>query len=308
VVIGLTVVAFGTSAPELAVSVMSSSRGASGLAVGNVVGSNIFNILAILGLVALIQPLSIVSRVVWRDVPLMIVVSLAAVGVAWDSQVTKLEGAFLVVGLGLFLLSMRGAENDPDDEVAKPARGGVVGVSIQLATVVAGLFLLVYGSRWLVNGATEVARLFGLSELLIGLTLVAAGTSLPELATSLVAAIRKQQDIAVGNVIGSNVFNLLGVLGVAALVAPAPVFVPQESLWSDFPVMVGAAILCMVFFHSGRKLSRSEGAFFLLCFVLYTTYLFLAGTGRLVSTDLRLFVLGALSVGLLWVLWQNRKG
>jgi cation:H+ antiporter len=308
VVIGLTVVAFGTSAPELAVSVMSSARGASGLAVGNVVGSNIFNVLAILGLVALIQPLSIVSRVVWRDVPVMIVVSLVAVAVAWDTRVTKLEGALLVAGLALFLLSMRGAENGGDDSAEKPARGGVAGVSTQIATVAVGLFLLVYGSRWLVSGATELARLFGLSELLIGLTLVAAGTSLPELATSFVAAIRKEQDIAVGNVVGSNVFNILGVLGIAGLVSPSPIDVPRSSLRSDFPVMIGAAVLCMVFFHSGRRLSRSEGAFFLVCFVLYTAYLFLAGTGRAPSGNSALVVLGAVSAGLVWVLWQNRRG
>jgi cation:H+ antiporter len=308
VVIGLTVVAFGTSAPELAVSTLSAARGASGLAVGNVVGSNIFNILAILGLVAVIRPLRIVSRVVWRDVPIMVGVSLLGVAVGWNGGVSRLEGAVLTVGLALFLVSMRGASEEGDEGSFAPARGGKAGVLLQLATVSAGLVLLVYGSRWLVRGSTELATLLGFSELLIGLTLVAAGTSLPELATSLVAAIRREQDIAVGNVVGSNVFNLLGVLGIAALVAPSPIEVTASSLATDFPVMVGSALLCMVFFHSGRRLSRSEGAFFLACFALYLGHLFLAASGSVVPPRTGWIVLGALALSLAAVIWWNRKG
>lgn len=309
VIVGLTVVAFGTSAPELAVSALSASRGASGIAVGNVIGSNIFNILAILGLVALLRPLRIHSRVVWRDVPVMVGVSGLAFALAWNGAISRLEGGLLLAGLALFLLMMRRASADEPhvtENVGSPARVGFPGVTVQVASVVAGLFLLVIGSRWLVRGATEIASALGFSDLLIGLTLVAAGTSLPELATSVVAALRRHEDIAVGNVVGSNVFNLLGVFGISALVSNLPLQVTPESLRVDFPVMIAAAVLCLVFFASGRSLARSEGAFLLVCYGWYTAYLFLDASGTAIADAVWTGVLASLLGTLVWVIWVNR--
>ncbi|HSF15989.1 MAG TPA: calcium/sodium antiporter [Vicinamibacteria bacterium] len=305
VVIGLTVVAFGTSAPELAVSVLSASRGASGIAVGNVVGSNIFNLLAILGLVAFIRPLAIHSRVVWRDMPIMVSVSGLAYILAWDGVVSSTEGLVLAAGLPLFVFFMRGAEPEVGEGSSFPIREGLPSVLVQIAIVVLGLVILVVGSRALVTGSTELAALLGFSELLIGLTLVAAGTSLPELATSLVAAYRKEEDIAVGNVVGSNVFNLLGVLGIAAMVSPLEV--TEASLLLDFPVMLGAALLSLVFLASGSRVSRSEGAFLLISFVLYTSYLFLDASGAVLPSSNITWLAVALVVGLSWVIWSNRR-
>lgn len=277
VIIGLTIVAFGTSAPELAVSLLSASRGESGIAVGNVLGSNVFNVLVILGLAALVRPLAIHARVVWRDVPVMLGVSLLAWLFASNGAVSRLDGAILVLGLGAFLWSMRSSGEEPE-ETARPAGKGLGPLAGHVGLVVSGLVLLVLGSRWLVEGATALARVMGVSELVIGLTLVATGTSLPELATSIVAALRNQRDIAVGNVVGSNVFNLLGVLGISSVVAGSPIVVTRASLVVDFPVVVVSAVLCLVFFYSGRQLSRLEGGFMLACYVAYASYLFVASS------------------------------
>ena len=270
VIVGLTVVAFGTSAPELAVSLLAARSGDSGISVGNVIGSNIFNVLLILGIASVLRPLAIHSRVVWRDVPVMLAVSVLAVGLAWDGELGATDGLILTTGLLVFLASMaKGAREEEMDAPALPERRGPAVAVLQLVLVAVSLVLLVVGSRFLVDGATSLARTMGFSELLIGLTLVAAGTSLPELATSVVAAVRNERDIAVGNVVGSNVFNLLGVLGLSAIVARTPLQVPTASLHLDFPVMIASAALCVVFFYTGRRLSRREGFFFLVAYVVY---------------------------------------
>ena len=280
-VVGLTVVAFGTSSPEMAVSVMSALKGQGDLAFGNVVGSNIFNVLFILGVSALIVPL-VVARQLWRiDVPVMIGVSFLGAVIAADGMVSRLEGGILFAGIiayTVFLLRMARREGAAAGVVASSTPHDPV--AIQFVLVIGGLGLLVLGSRWLVAGAVALAREFGLSELIIGLTIVAAGTSLPEVASSVVAAVRGQRDIAVGNVIGSNIFNILAVLGAAAVIAPAGVPVASAALRVDVPVMLAVAIACLPIFFTGFRIDRWEGALFLALYAAYTAFLVLDSQGH----------------------------
>ncbi len=280
-VIGLTVVAFGTSAPEMAVSVDAALTGRGEIALGNVIGSNIFNVLFILGLSALIVPLVVSQRLVRLDVPLMIGASLVLLIVALDGRVSRLDGALLFTGVVAYTVwSLResrraGAasreqhEQGHDNKAAWP---------LQVLAIAAGLVMLVLGARWLVEGAVSFARLLEVSELIIGLTIVAAGTSLPEVATSVVAAVRGQRDIAVGNVVGSNLFNILAVMGMAALVAPAGIGVSTAVLGFDLPVMTAVAVACLPIFFTGRAIARWEGALFLGYYIAYTAYLILGAT------------------------------
>ncbi|MEW6338811.1 MAG: calcium/sodium antiporter [Acidobacteriota bacterium] len=308
-VIGLTVVAFGTSSPEMTVSVLSALGGKADLALGNVVGSNVLNVLFILGLSALITPLVVARQLVILDVPVMIAVSLAVWGMAADGRISRLEGALLFAGaLGYtaFLVRMARRERSGSVPGAEPEVPRDP-LALQAVLVVAGLGLLVLGSRWLVDGAVAFARSFGLSELVIGLTIVAAGTSLPEVASSVVAALRGQRDIAVGNVVGSNLFNLLMVLGASALVAPGGVGVSDAALRFDLPVMVAVAAACLPIFFTGHLIARWEGGLFLFYYLAYTGFLVLdaqghtaaSGLGRIVLlyvlpiTALTLVVLGA---------------
>lgn len=229
-VIGLTIVGFGTSAPELLVSVQAALEGQPAIAVGNVLGSNIANILLILGVSAAIAALMIPVQKLWRDLTFM----LAATALVWwmllDGTVSRLEGAVLVTGLIGFLLSafFLGAPEGQDDATPLPK------MAVAVAQTIGGLVVLVIGARLLVDSATEIARTFGVSEAVIGLTIVAVGTSLPELATSVIAAMRKQTEIAVGNVVGSNIFNILGILGITALITPIPAdarFASADMYW-----------------------------------------------------------------------------
>lgn len=285
-VIGLTVVAFGTSAPELAVSVASSLSGQSDLAIGNVVGSNIFNILLILGLSALVAPLVVSQQLVRLDVPLMIVVSALVFLFALDGSVGRLEGVVLFAGVVaytafLIIQSRRESNKAVQQEYEQEFRarpGGPAQIALNLAFIVAGLAMLVVGSRWLVDGAVAMARLLGVDEVVIGLTIVAGGTSLPEVATSVMASIRGERDIAVGNAVGSNIFNLLSVLGLAAIVAPAGVVVDPSVLAFDMPVMLVVAIACLPIFFTGYTIARWEGLVFLGYYVAYTVYLILNAT------------------------------
>jgi cation:H+ antiporter len=276
-VIGLTVVAFGTSAPELAVSLLAALRGQAGLAVGNVVGSNIFNVLAILGVSALLTPLVVAVQLVRIEVPLMIAASLAVPLLAADGAVSRLDGLLLFgAGVTYTVLAIRSsrAEANAGEGAAAPG-GGVMG---SLGLVVCGLVLLVLGARWLVAAASVAAQALGVSDLVVGLTVVAAGTSLPEAAASIAAALRGQRDIAVGNVVGSNLFNILVVLGGAALVAPGGVPMPVEAMRLDIPVMIAVAIACLPIFASGGHIDRWEGALFLACYGGYTAALVFAAT------------------------------
>jgi len=283
-VIGLTVVAFGTSAPELAVSLRSSSSGSADLALGNVVGSNIFNILFILGISALIAPLLVARQVVRQEVPFMIGISLLLLVLALDGRVGRGDGVLLVGVLAAYtvflVVQSRRQQQHGDaglpDGVPGPSAGWDKHPAVQLLLIVAGLGLLVLGATWLVNSAVRFAQHLGVSELVIGLTIVAAGTSLPEVATSIIAALRGQRDIAVGNVMGSNVFNILGVLGLSSLVSSAGIGVAPSVLAFDLPVMIAVAIACLPIFFTGNLIARWEGALFLGLYAAYMAYVLLA--------------------------------
>lgn len=289
-VIGLTVVAFGTSAPELAVSVKAALDNQAGIAVGNVVGSNIFNVLFILGLSALIVPLVVSKQLIKFDVPLMILLSVSVFLFALDGKFSRFEGILWFSGLIAYVSFLiyksrkdsRAAADEVDPEVAEllgdPSEKQAWLKNIGL--IVVGLVLLVLGSRWLVDSAVIFAKHFGVSEVVIGLTIVAAGTSLPELVTSIIAAIRGERDIAVGNVVGSNIFNIMAVLGLSSIIAPSGIPVETSTLHFDIPIMIGVALACLPVFFTGQTISRSEGAVFFVYYVAYTIYLLLMATGN----------------------------
>lgn len=268
--VGLTIVAFGTSAPELAVSLTAALQGANEIAVGNVVGSNIFNMLVVAGLSAVVCPLIMDRTLLRRDWPISLAAAvLLLVFIAPDLTISRVEGIILLAAFAVVLgIQIRAALKNRDtleteeDEVAMPPL--MIGINIVL-----GLACIIIGGQLAVNGATGIARMFGLSETLIGLTIVAIGTSLPELVTSLVAARKGQNEIAMGNVIGSNIFNLLLILGVSATITPIPV---QATSIIDALVLIGISI---VFYLPARrgKLGRAPGAIMALTYVVYTAYL-----------------------------------
>jgi cation:H+ antiporter len=271
-VVGLTVVAFGTSAPELSVSLLAALRGVPGLAVGNAVGSNSFNILVILGLAALVTPLAVQRRLVRQELPLLIAVTLLLLAFGLDGRLSRGEGALLLLLLLLYLAllgrQLRG-ERSPAPVTPRAARP----LLVDCARILVGLALLVLGAQRLVDGATAFALQLGASPRVIGLTVVAAGTSLPELAASLVAALRHERDIAVGNVLGSNLFNLLGVLGGATLAAPAGLPLTGRAQGLDLAVSLLAALACLPIFITGGRISRLEGALMLLGYGAYLALL-----------------------------------
>ncbi|NLX14604.1 MAG: calcium/sodium antiporter [Phycisphaerales bacterium] len=283
-IIGLTVVAYGTSAPELAVSVKSSFGGQADIALGNVLGSNTFNILFILGLSALIKPLKASAQLVRLDVPVMIGVSVLAWLMAANGTIGRAEGIILCLGaiayttLLVYLGKRRPRPQTPDDSSATSAAVNPQRLWISIGQVMVGFGLLVLGARWLVDGAVDLSRMFGVSELMIGCTIIAAGTSLPELATSVVACLRGERDLAVGNVVGSNIFNILAVMGAGAAVSPAGLAVAPEALRFDIPVAVAVAGACLPIFFTGGRISRGEGALFLVYYGAYITFLVLAAT------------------------------
>jgi cation:H+ antiporter len=268
----------------MAVSTMSAVKpDGADIALGNVVGSNILNVLFILGVSALVSPLTVAVQLVRLDVPIMIGVSLLAFGMAWDGAISRLDGLVLFAGAiayttFLVVQSRRESKRAQDEYAAEYGRAGERRGSmwVNVLLVVVGLALLVLGSRWLVEGAIAIARTLGVSELVIGLTIVAAGTSLPEVATSILASLRGERDIAVGNVVGSNIFNILAVLGLSAMVAPSGVPVPLAALDFDLPVMIAVAVACLPIFFTGHLIARWEGAVFLAYYAAYTAWLILA--------------------------------
>lgn len=274
-VVGLTIVAFATSSPELVVCVDSALNGYGPIAVGNVIGSNIFNVGVILGLSALVCPMRVQVQLIRFDVPVVIFASMLSGWMLRDTVVGRIEGGLLLAGLFayvFFVVLQAKRERVPQiaeefaEGVPKPNRA----LWIDLLLIIGGLAFLVGGGRLLVIGAVTVARELGMSEALIGLTIVAAGTSMPELATSLVAALRKEPDIAIGNILGSNVFNLFGILGVSALTVPLSA---QGVATADLAVMTGFAIILLPLLWSGFTLSRWEGGLLLLAYVGYIFYL-----------------------------------
>ncbi len=284
-VIGLTVVAFGTSAPELAVTTQAAYSGTD-VGLGNVLGSNIFNVLAILGLAAVVAPLTVSSLLIRRDVPIMIAISSLMFVTCCDGEFSRSEGMTAVAALVAYTWWLVGqARREQSRETVLPSEPKrSTGWITNVLFIAAGLALLIVGARLLVGGAVEIARALGVSELIIGLTVVAAGTSLPEVITSVVASLRGQRDIAVGNIVGSNIFNLLCVLGVAASVAPNPIAVSEQALWFDFPVMIAVSVVCLPIFIDGL-IARWEGILLLAYYVAYVTYLILDQTSSIWRAD-----------------------
>lgn len=279
-VIGLTVVAFGTSAPELATGIADALTGDGSVNIGNVIGSNIANVGVVLAITAIIRPLACHASAVRREVPIMVAVTLVAIGIVGDETVSRLEGGVLLAALGTFTLwsyrvgrregSAFWLVDDALDPLAVPARGrAVLG---QTAALVAGLALLTGGAWMLIRGATGVAGSLGVPTVVIGATIVALGTSVPELATSVVAVRRGQPDIALGNVLGSNVFNVLCVLGVTALVRPIPV--PASVLELDLWIMLGFALLCLPIIGTRFVVTRLEGCLLFAVYLVYAAVLY----------------------------------
>ena len=278
--IGVTVVAFATSAPEVAVSVGAIIGGqSSGLALGNVIGSNIANILLILGLSAAVAPVEIKSRIVWLDIPVLIFSSLIVYLLALDNALQPIDGAILLVLFAAFMVfQIQQAKKDRSSS-AEYEQESSRSALVQSGLLVGGLGLLVLGAYWLVESAITFARFWGLSELIIGLTIVAVGTSLPELATSVIAAWNKESDISVANVIGSNIFNVFLVLGITTIFATGGISVSTPALALDLlPFMVAVGFACLPIFFTGHKISRWEGFLFLAYYVAYLLYLFLYST------------------------------
>ncbi len=280
IIIGLTIVAFGTSAPELVVSIHAVLKGAPGIAIGNVVGSNIANILLVLGLPAIIYPTLCNQPSIRRNTFLMLGTSVLFVVLCFSGALHFWQGALLFILLLLFLAySAYYASRCPeavDDEVEELLEGDALptnGLKIT-AYITLGILGLPLGAHLFVLGGTDIARAFGVSEAAIGLSLIAFGTSLPELATTVVAALRKQADVAVGNVIGSNIFNLLGIMGVTAMVGTVPI--PVNFLWFDLWVMLIAALLIVPFAMARTTITRSAGAVFVAGYCSYMYFLFLA--------------------------------
>ena len=280
-VVGLTVVAFGTSAPEMAVSVGSALAGTPDLAIGNVVGSNIANVLLILGISALITPLLVDEQIIRQEIPIMIGASALLVVMALDGNIGLLESIVLfalVITYTVFLViqSRRASKAVQDEfETGIPTSTWDSHWAVQIGLIAAGLAMLVVGADWLVDAAVAFARAFGVSDLVIGLTVVAVGTSMPEIATSIVAAMRGQRDIAVGNVVGSNVFNILAVLGAAGIASGAGLPVSEAARNFDLWVMLAVAFACLPIMITGREIARWEGVVFLAYYAAYTAWLVL---------------------------------
>lgn len=317
-VIGLTVVAFGTSAPEMAVSVKASLSGQSDIALGNVVGSNIFNVLLILGVSALIAPLVASRQLVRLDVPVMIVTSGLLWLLALDGVIGQIEGACLLVGIAAYtaLLVYLGRQNARQplrqSENNETAPEGSMKLLLAIGLVIIGLAVLVLGARWLVVAAVDLARMLGVSELMIGLTIVAAGTSMPELATSVVASVRGERDIAIGNAVGSNIFNVLAVLGASAAVATKGIVAAPSALRFDIPVMAAVALACLPIFFTGGRISRWEGALFLGYYAAYLAVLIMAAVRHAslaaFSHAMFWFVIPLTALGVaMSVLWWMRR-
>jgi cation:H+ antiporter len=283
VVIGLTVVAFGTSAPELAVSLDAALRGNADIALSNVVGSNIFNLLFILGVSALISPLIIHSQMIQREVPVMVAVAAVLYFMSFGGILGRIEGILLIAACIAYTgwlvkeaLSHKRENRELELEAEKefaPSPKGSGPILASIGFVIVGLAVIMFGADYLVEGAVKLARSLGVSDTVIGLTIVAAGTSLPEVVASIIATIKGERDIAVGNVVGSNIYNIVAIAGITASLTPGGLSVAPQLLSIDMPFMIAASVVCFAFFWTGKKLSRLEGLALLLMYVGYTTYL-----------------------------------
>jgi cation:H+ antiporter len=279
IVVGLTVVSFGTSAPELVVSTMAALRGNADLAIGNVLGSNLANIGLILGLAALIRPLDVAARVVWREMPLMLVITAGLYPLAADSVLSRMDGVILLLALVayLFFVFQSVEAEAPEilgeyEEFMKASAQAETRIHLSdVGLIIVGCTGLVVGGYAIVRAAVSIAAALGIPQMTIGLTVVAVGTSLPELATSVVATLRKEADIAVGNVIGSNIFNIAGILGLAAVIRP--MHVPPAVLRHEVPAVLGMSILLLPLLRTGWRIQRWEGALLLVCYITLGAWL-----------------------------------
>ncbi len=280
--LGLTVVALSSSAPQMAVGLQAALNESPDIAVGSVIGSNIFNVLVTLGLSALIIPLRVARQMVRVDLPLMIGATALVAALAWNGELSRLDGAILLLGLAgyiaVVLRQFAHGMRHPGTADATPQRRGLP-ILGRLTVMCCGLALLVAGSHLLVGAAVVIAQDLGLSERVIGLTVIAVATSLPPLTTSLIAALRGERDIAVGNIIGSNLFNLLGVLGITSLIAAGPLSISPNALDFDLPVMLGVAALCLPLFYSGYRITRLEGLLLLGLYAVYALHIVSFTTG-----------------------------
>ncbi len=316
VIMGLTVVAFATGAPELAISIKAASSGSADLVLGNIIGSNIANILLILGVTALIAPLNITRRIIRIDVPIVIGASLLLFFLASDGVLNTFDGIVLLTGLVAYSIftyfQIRKSKDDDDvaevfefesspEELAQGTFFYIKNVGFLLI----GLILIVLGSNWMVDSAVTIARLFGLSELVIGLTIISIGTSLPEVATSLSAARKGNADIAVANVMGSNLYNILLTLGVTLMIAPNFLDVSTKAINFDLPFMVAVSIACIPIFIAGFNLTRMDGILFLFYYLSYLAYLvFDALDSSLVPTIESVFIWGVLPATVIYMVWR----
>ncbi|MGB1925604.1 MAG: calcium/sodium antiporter [Rubripirellula sp.] len=316
-VIGLTVVAFGTSAPELGVSLQAALTGNADVAVGNVVGSNIVNILVVLGASAIITPLIVSRQLIRLDLPLMIVAAVAMWVSAMDGVISRAEGGMMFVSLVTYLVYSIRASRRESIELPKessdstPSATGWKYLALQVVYFVAGLALLSFGARFLVEGAVTIASRLGISQLVIGLTVVAIGTSLPEVVTSLVASYRGQRDIAVGNVVGSNLFNVCCVVGLTGIIAPDGIPVGQQAINVDLPIMVAVTMVCFPVFWTGGVIKRFEGVLFLTYFGLYTAFLVVSSTnpesGSSFGKNMLMLVTPLTVIALAFSFWDGRR-
>lgn len=276
--IGLTLVGFGTSTPELVTSVTAALNGSPGIAVGNVVGSNIANILFILGLSAVIYPMAVNPKGFKRDAIMVSAAALACAGVVLYGRMGVLLGLTFIASLLAYVVFVYQQEKRAPDEAAlvaehraEDARTGPANILLSLLMAVGGIAITIFGAGFLVDGAIALAKDLGVSDTIIGLTIVAVGTSMPELVTSVMAAIRKHADVAYGNIVGSNIFNVLFILGTTALIQP--IDIPQQLARFDIWVMLAATGLLVYFARTGAKLQRWEGGVFIACYAAYTGYL-----------------------------------
>jgi len=275
IVIGLTIVSVGTSSPELAASLAGVFKGAPAVSLGNIVGSNIANLGLVLGLTAFIWPLTVAARFIRREVPFMLLTSALMFLLVRDGVVSRLEGVILLVILIVYLSRLLGRKekSSVESEFEEAYGDGSTSGWWSLIAILVGVGLLVVGANALIKGAVGLARTMGISERVIGLTMVAFGTSLPELASSVVAAIRREGDIVLGNLIGSNIFNILFILGVTATIRP--LLVVAEAFWGDLIAMMAVSLVAWVFLRTARRLARLEGALLVTFYCAYLVYLFL---------------------------------
>jgi len=273
-VVGLTVVAFGTSTPELVVSLKAALIGNSSISLGNIVGSNIANIALILGISAIIRPLDVHANIIRREIPIMIGISILLVLLLIDGELGLVDGIIFVLGIVIYtIVNITMARKEKNAEVEKEFKEGLktkLGVPISVIMILVGLGLMILGANYFVNSAIEIAKSIGVSDAIIGLTIVAVGTSLPELITSIVAAYKNESDIAIGNVVGSNIFNIFGILGITAIVIPLS---SAGISYVDFGVMLFTALILLPLSKTGFKISRLEGLFLVTGYIIYVYYL-----------------------------------